>query len=577
MQLFRRFPISSILCALVLLLSALISRPYAEMGIADDGTYILTARGLATTGHLAYNGWVSAMLGWQLYLAAALIKLFGFSFTTVRMSVLLISMALTILLQRTLVRAGVTERNATIGTLAFVLSPLYLMLSVAFMSDVPGLFAVVICLYGCLRALESTDDRTAIGWLCFAVITNAICGTSRQTAWLGVLVMVPSALWLLRARRRVLLAGAAATVVGAIFIFGCMLWFRYQPYTIPSTDHLLFKSFPVTIVFMAFAHFFLNFPFLLLPIAASFLTVFRKSRLRVVLISSFFLLVYLFIALYPHHFPVRLPLDPTFPQHFGFNPPGEFDYSLLQGQPPILFGKTVRALLTIAAQGGLIAVIASFFGSPPTSSAAQPHASISWRQLCLLFVPFSMSYTLIILSRPATFGLYERYALPLLLVALVCLVRCYQERVQPQLPTISLLLVVIMAILAVAVTHNTFAFLRARVALAAELRADGIPETSVDNGWEYNFGVELQHADHINVPMIVVPANGYISVPPLAAGTCPMHWYDYTPHIKPLYGISYDPNECYGPAPFAPVHYSRWLARTPGALYVVRYTAPSKP
>jgi Dolichyl-phosphate-mannose-protein mannosyltransferase len=577
MQLTRRFRISSTFCALALLLSALISRPYAEMGIADDGTYILTARGLATTGHVSYNGWVSALLGWQLYLGAALTKLFGFSFTTVRMSGLLISMALAAVLQRTLVRAGATERNATIGTLAFVLSPLYLMLSVTFMSDVPGLFAVVICLYGCLRALESTDDRAAAGWLWLAVITNAICGTSRQTAWLGILVMVPSALWLLRARRRVLLAGAAATLVGALFIFGCMLWFRYQPYTVPPTDHLRLKSFPTATIFMAFVHFFLNFPFLLLPIVASFLTVLRKSRPRVVLISSLFLLVYLFIALYPHHLPIRLPLDPTFPQHFGFNTPGEFDYAILQGQPPILFGKTVRALLTIASQGGLIALIASFFCSQPTSSAAQPHASISWRQLYLLFVPFTIAYTLIILPRPATFGLYERYALPLLPVALVCLVRCYQERVQPQLPTISYLLIVVMATLAIAVTHNTFAFLRARVALAAELRADGVPDTSVDNGWEYNFGVELQHADHLNVPMILVPANAYVPVPPLAAGTCPMHWYDYTPHIKPLYGVSYDPNECYGPAPFAPVHYSRWLARTPGALYVVRYTAPSKP
>ena len=163
-------------------------------------------------------------------------------------------------------RAGLTERNATIGTLAFVLSPLYLTLSVTFMSDVPGLFAVVVCLYGCLRGLESTDDRTAIGWLCFAVVTNAICGTSRQTAWLGILVMVPSALWLLRARRRVLIAGARGHPCGRNLHLRCMLRFRYQPYTIPSTDHLLVKSFPVATIFIAFAHFFLNFPFLLLPI-----------------------------------------------------------------------------------------------------------------------------------------------------------------------------------------------------------------------------------------------------------------------------------------------------------------------
>ncbi len=66
------------------------------------------------------------MLLWQLYLGAALIKLFGFSFTTVRMSTLLVSMVLAFFLQRTMVRASISERNATIGTLALVLSPLYL-------------------------------------------------------------------------------------------------------------------------------------------------------------------------------------------------------------------------------------------------------------------------------------------------------------------------------------------------------------------------------------------------------------------------------------------------------------------
>ena len=119
------------------------------------------------------------------------------------MSTLLIAMFLAFVLQRTLVRARISERNATLGTLALVLSPLYLVLSVTFMSDIFGLFAMVLCLYGCLRALQSSSDRASIAWLCFAVLTNAICGTSRQIAWLGILVMVPSTLWLLRARRRV--------------------------------------------------------------------------------------------------------------------------------------------------------------------------------------------------------------------------------------------------------------------------------------------------------------------------------------------------------------------------------------
>jgi hypothetical protein len=49
-----------------------------------------------------------------------------------------------------------------------------------------------------------------------------------------------------------------------------------------------------------------------------------------------------------------------------------------------------------------------------------------------------------------------------------------------------------------------------------------------------------------------------------------MFGYEDVPHIHPLYSISFDPNACYGPAPFAPVTYSRWPAFKPGILYVVR-------
>ncbi len=112
--------------------------------------------------------------------------------------------------------------------------------------------------------------------------------------------------------------------------------------------------------------------------------------------------------------------------------------------------------------------------------------------------------------------------------------------------------------------------------MAAELRANGVPDTSVDNGWEYNTGVELQHASYINTSRMALPAHAYVPAPPLPAGTCPMNDYDAFPHIRPSYGVSFTPDACYGPAPFAPVHYSRWPYRTPGTLYVVRYIPPPK-
>jgi hypothetical protein len=133
-----------------------------------------------------------------------------------------------------------------------------------------------------------------------------------------------------------------------------------------------------------------------------------------------------------------------------------------------------------------------------------------------------------------------------------------------------------MAIYGVAITHNMFAFYRARVAIATELREAGIPDTAVDGGWEYNMMVELKYAGYINEWEIEEPAGAYVPTAPPPANNCPTFWYDKTPHIKAVYGISFDPNVCYGAAGFAPVHYSRWLARAPGTLYVVRYTAPSK-
>jgi hypothetical protein len=134
-----------------------------------------------------------------------------------------------------------------------------------------------------------------------------------------------------------------------------------------------------------------------------------------------------------------------------------------------------------------------------------------------------------------------------------------------------------MAVYGITVTHNTFAVNRARVALADELQANGIPDTSIDGGWDYNFEVELRRANYINNPWIQNPSNAYVPVPPPPSGKCKIFRYDMTPHIHPVYSVSFDPNACYGRAPFAPVHYSRWLSRTPGTLYVVRFATPAAP
>ncbi len=568
MQTVHKYRISAFFCSVAVLLCGLVANPFAKMGICDDGPYVIMAHTLATTGHIAYNGWATAMIGWQLYLGAAFIKLFGFSFTTVRMSTLLVAMALAFVLQRTLVRAGVFEYNATLGTLALVLSPLYLLLSVTFMSDISGLFAIVLCLYACLRALQSPTQRSTIFWLCFAVVSNAVCGTSRQIAWLGVLVIVPSTLWLLRTQRRVLVTGSIVNVLGALFVLACMQWFNHQPYVIP--EHLLAPAvLPIKDIVMNLIHGYLEIPFLILPVIAVCITGVWSSR-RTIAITAFTSLGYIALSIQRGFIPLLQPPMGDWVTIFGT----VREVGII-GEPPILLNIWVRAFLTIASLGGLLGLALSFFRVRQEPSKTTS-SKLSWQQIGILFGSFTLAYTVLLIPRAATFGLSDRYVLELAVAALFCLLLYYQEKFQSRLPLAAVLFVGIMAIYGIIATHNTFAFYRARVALAAELRANGVPDTSVDHGWEYNLVVELQHSDHLNDVRIVVPANAHIPTLPLPDFPCLMYWHDDTPHISPLYSISYTPDACYGPTRFAPMHYSRWPFQTPGTLYVVRFVSPSK-
>ena len=574
MQLVRRFRLPALFCALALLLCELISRPSAAMGICDDWSYIVTAHQLASTGHIVYNGWATAMLGWQLYLGAAFIKLFGFSFTTVRMSTLLLAMLTAFFLQRTLVRAGISERNAVLGTLTLVLSPLFMLLSVTYMTDIPGLFAVVLCLYSCLRALQSKTPRSTLAWLCFAIVSNVLCGTSRQIAWLGVLVMVPSTLYYLYTQRRLprrhLVAASSATLVGWLTIFAILQWFKHQPYSIP--EHLLPKSFSPSYVFSQFSHTFLDIPFLLLPIVLLFYPALRTSSRRTLTFLGGASIVYLLLVYHWRHFTPNPMLEPTHIDWVTIY--GIYKFVDLQGLPPVFLSPSIQAVLTVLSIGGLFCLTASLAAPRKASTPPTSTREITWRQLRFLLGPFTLVYTLILLQR-ATEMLLDRYTLPLLVVALIYALRLYQDRIQPRVPSVAWLAVCLFAVYGIACTHNLFSLYRARVALAAELRSSGIPDTSVDNGWEYNGSVELQHSPFINLRLLVFPANAYTPMSARHTGPCALD--ENVPHIHPLYAISFDPNACQGPTKFAPLHYSRWLAAAPGTLYVVADPAPTPP
>jgi hypothetical protein len=545
------------------------------MGVMDDWSYIRTVQTLAHTGHIVYNGWSASILGWQLYLGALFARLFGSSFTVIRLSTLLVAMVTAYLTQRTLVRAGIREWNATIGTLALVLSPVFLSVTFSFMTDISGLFCIVLCLYACLRALRAETDRAALAWLCFAAISNALGGTVRQIAWLGFLVMVPSTLWLLRRRPRFLLAGGLLYAFCVAIILAVLHWFREQPYSVPEPlirGHIS----PGTLLFLArpFTRVILEMALLLLPVLLLFIPSFpRKNRRATVILVGAVAVCALYGVVMIRHPRMSIALAPFL--HNCITVYGFMDAKPFHGERPIVLTPGVQLLVSTLAVVAAISFFAFLFTRRGVRNPASDATPISWYSLGVLTVPTTLAYFALLLPRGATGELFDRYLLPILVFAMIAVLRVYQEQIQPRVPAATLIPIAIFAAFGIAGTHDSFALLRARLAIANELLAAGVPPTAFDGGFEYNSLTQIDFGRFINDPKIpILPGDSFHPSVKQSYGVCAPIFVDNFPVLSPRYGMAYDPTVCLGEAGFAPVTYRTWLGPHTNTIYIVNVGHP---
>jgi hypothetical protein len=127
----------------------------------------------------------------------------------------------------------------------------------------------------------------------------------------------------------------------------------------------------------------------------------------------------------------------------------------LQGTPPIFLHTGIRVLLTVVSIGGLFGLISPRLHTRPVLPVAVPSHGSSWKQLRIVLAPFAIAYALLLVPR-ATGWLYDRYALAMLVIALLCLIRYYEERINLQLPLYGTFLIGIMVTYGVISTHNIY-------------------------------------------------------------------------------------------------------------------------
>ena len=75
-------------CVVIVLLATFAVQPVLDGGINDDWCFARMAQRFASNGHVTYDGWTEPLALPTTLLGGTLIRLFGFSYLVLRMSVI---------------------------------------------------------------------------------------------------------------------------------------------------------------------------------------------------------------------------------------------------------------------------------------------------------------------------------------------------------------------------------------------------------------------------------------------------------------------------------------------------------
>jgi hypothetical protein len=262
-------------------------------------------------------------------------------------------------------------------------------------------------------------------------------------------------------------------------------------------------------------------------------------------------------------------------------PYGAADTFGIVGLRPIVLTPGFRRLITAIVLFALACFFTSLFSRRPILQRANTRISqrLSWASLRTLFTAFVFANLMLLLLQElvgsaARQWLFDRYLLPLLPIALILALRLFEDRVRPNLPLVSNVFVLFFAVYAVAATHDLFSMYRARQAAVMELLDAGVPDTSIDAGFEHNAMIQIERFGYIDDPATRLPSTDKRRQPASFPAGCEPALVEFTPAIVPGYALSYDPNACDGPSRFAPVSYLDWLLARRIRIYIVDTLEP---
>ena len=190
-----------------------------DFPLNDDWAYALAARALAETGRLTLSDWGSSTQLPHILAGALTAKVFGFSFSALRMANLLVAAAALFMFVKILDQFEVGSFEKLAAGLALALNPLYLLLANSFMTDIHYFFWMTAAVYFYVRRLNDPGDAAALAW------GGACCAAACLTRQLALAIPLAFSLVVLLQGRRSWRELAGVWAPPGAALAGYYLWF----------------------------------------------------------------------------------------------------------------------------------------------------------------------------------------------------------------------------------------------------------------------------------------------------------------------------------------------------------------
>jgi hypothetical protein len=478
------------------LLAALVVDPVGNFPLNDDWAYAFAVRALVEHGELHLLGWTATNLIAQLLWGTLFCLPFGFSFTALRVSTLVLG-ALGVLATYALLREGQAKPvTALIGAAVLAFGPIYFALSFTFMTDVPFTAVATISSWLLLQGLRR-GGRLEIGAglaLAMAAILIRQIGLAIPIAF-GVAYVVKHGYGFRR-----MIVGITPVVVGLAIQMtyqGGLHWLGRVPTTFGaqiatirtqlSSPWSTIGDDAERIIFYALVYTgFLLLPFLIFEHRED-----SRSRARIIYFGAAGAAAVLTIIMAVNR--------TIMPLHGNVLGKGGIGWDMAPS--PVVF----RVLLTFLACFGAFLLVAGLIrgGQFLVSigariEAREPHV------LAFTLAAIAVSFAPLPLLGFGGHGFYDRYVIPFLpwlmltLVAGSPLARISGHRIAA--PVTGVATLISMAAFSIAATHDYMALNRARwAALNYLMRYSDVGPERIDGGFEFN-GWYLYNDNYVYKP-----------------------------------------------------------------------------